>query len=118
MKCPVCGKGTLVRVDDIVSELEGLAFVERGHRCPVCGEEFLDEADSKRTIKVARRLGIWGEPLKLQRKLSASGRGVVLRIPEDLRRSLQLKGTETVSLSKVGQRRVLLEVEATTTSCR
>ncbi len=112
MKCPVCEKGDLVRVDDILSEIEGFAFVERGHRCPVCGEEFIDESDSERTVKVARRLGIWGEPLKLHRKLSPSGRGIVLRIPEDLRRSMNLKGSETVSLAKVGKKRILLEVQA------
>jgi len=111
MRCPVCGKGSLVSVDDILSEIGGLAFVERGHRCSACGEEFIDEKDSDRTVKVARRFGIWGEPLKLHRRLSASGRGVVLRIPEDLRRSMGLKGSEKVSLAKVGKTRVLLEVE-------
>lgn len=112
MKCPVCGKGELVKVDDILSEVEGFAFVERGHRCPLCGEEFIDQSDSDRTVKVARRLGIWGEPLKLRRKLSPSGRGVVLRIPEDLRKSMNLKGSETISLAKVGKKRILLEVQS------
>jgi len=112
MKCPVCGKGELHPVDDIVSEIEGLAFVERGRRCSMCGEEFVDEEDSNRTIKVARRLGVWGSPLKLKRKLSHSGRGIVLRIPEDLRQSMGLKGTEAVALSKVGSRKILLEVES------
>ena len=112
MKCPVCGKGELRAVDDILSEIEGLTFVERGHRCTVCGEEFIDEGDSNRTIKVARRLGIWGEPLRLRRKLSQSGRGVVLRIPEDMRQSMGLKGTESVSLSKIGSKKILVEVEA------
>ena len=111
MICPICGKGKLVTVDDILSGIEGLTFVERGHRCTTCGEEFIDESDSDRTVKVARRLGIWGEPLKLHRKLSASGRGIVLRIPEDLRKSMGLKGSETVSLAKVGKSRVLLEIE-------
>ena len=112
MKCPSCGKGELLAVDDILSEIEGLTFVERGHRCSFCGEEFIDEADTDRTIKVARRLGIWGEPLRLKRKLSQSGRGVVLRIPEDLRQSMGLKGTESIALSKIGSRKILLEIEA------
>jgi hypothetical protein len=112
VKCPSCGKGEPLAVDDILSEIEGLAFVEHGHRCSVCGEEFIDEADSNRTIKVARRLGIWGEPLRLRRKLSQSGRGVVVRIPEDLRRSMGLKGTESIALSKIGSRKILLEIEA------
>lgn len=112
IKCPVCHKGVLAQVDDIMSEIEGLTFVERGRRCDACGEEFINPEDSERTIKVARRLGIWGEPLKLHRKLSQSGRGIVLRIPEDLRESLNLKGTESVSLSKIGQSKVLLEIDS------
>jgi KaiC/GvpD/RAD55 family RecA-like ATPase len=80
----------LVPVDDIVSELEGYTFVERGRRCSECGEEFIPEEESQRLIKVARRLGIRGEPLKLKRKLSRSGRGTVLRIPTDIERSLGL----------------------------
>lgn len=112
MKCPVCMKGELLAVDDILSEVEGLTFVEHGHRCNACGHEFIDEADSDRTVKVARRLGIWGEPLKLRRKLSQSGRGIVLRIPEDLRKSMGLRGTESVALSKVGSKRILIDVES------
>ena len=112
MRCPVCGKGALVSVDDILSEIGGLTFVEHGHRCSACGKEFIAEQDSDRTARVARRLGIWGEPLKLHRKLSASGRGVVLRIPEDLRKSMGLKGSESVSLVKVGKSRVLVEIES------
>ncbi len=111
MKCPVCERGTLAPADDILSEIEGLVFVEVGHRCDRCGEEFMDEYASERTIKVARRLGIWGEPLKLKRKLSKSGRGVVVRIPSDLQESMGLKGNEEVRFSKVGRRRMLIELE-------
>jgi hypothetical protein len=110
MRCPVCDDGSLVVVDDLMTELEGLVFVEGGHRCDSCGEEFVDERDSERTIRVAKRLGVWGEPLKLRRKLSKSGRGVVLRIPTDLQESMGLKGNEEVLLSKVGRKRVLIEL--------
>jgi len=83
-RCPNCGKRGLVPADDITSEIEGYTFVERGLRCGACGEEFIPEEESQRMIRVARRLGIWGEPLKLRRKLSRSGRGTVLRIPTDI----------------------------------
>lgn len=108
-RCPACGKGVLVPVDDIVSQLEGYTFVERGRRCTVCGEEFLSEEESERLVKVARRLGLWGEPLKLRRKLSRSGRGTVLRIPADIERALGLHGDEEVSVSKSG-RRIIIEI--------
>lgn len=112
VKCPVCGKGELASADDIVSEIEGVIFVERGERCTSCGEEFVSAEESARTIKVARRLGIWGEPLKLRRKLSKSGRGIVLRIPSDIQVSLDLEGDEEVILSKVGKNKILVEVKS------
>ena len=95
--------------DDIVSEVDGYTFVERGRRCISCGEEFIPEDESQRMVKVARRLGLWGEPLKLRRKLSRSGRGTVLRIPSDIERSLDIKGNVEVMISKVG-RKIIVEI--------
>src|SRR2546428_10782556 len=89
-RCPKCGRRRLVPVDDITSEIEGYTFVEQGLRCAACGEEFIPEEDSQRMIRLASRLGIWGEPLKLRRKPSRSGRATVLRIPTDIDRSLPL----------------------------
>lgn len=109
-RCPVCGKSQLVPADDIVSEIDAYTFVERGRRCTRCGEEFIPEDESQRMIKVARRLGLWGEPLKLRRKLSRSGRGTVLRIPSDIERSLGIKGDEEVTLSKAG-RKIIVEIK-------
>jgi len=109
-RCPVCGKGELVPADDIVSEISGYTFVERGRRCTSCGEEFIAEDESQRMIKVARRLGLWGEPLKLRRKLSRSGRGTVLRIPSDIERSLGIRGDEKVTVSKAG-RKIIVEFQ-------
>ncbi len=109
-RCPVCGIGELVPADDIVSEIDGYTFVEQGRRCTKCGEEFIPEDESHRMIKVARRLGLWGEPLKLRRKLSRSGRGTVLRIPSDIERSLGIRGDEEVTISKVG-RKIIVDIQ-------
>ena len=106
-RCPNCGRRRLVPADDITSEIEGYTFVEQGLRCGACGEEFIPEEESQRMIRVARRLGIWGEPLKLRRKLSQSGRGTVLRIPTDIERSLQLRGDEEVLVSKAGKKIII-----------
>jgi len=106
-RCPKCGRRRLVPVDDIISEIEGYTFVEQGLRCAACGEEFIPEEESQRMIRVARRLGIWGEPLKLRRKLSRSGRGTVLRIPTDIERSLHLQGDEQVLVSKAGKKIII-----------
>lgn len=108
--CPVCELGELIDVDDILSQIEGYTFVEKGRRCLKCLEEFISEEEGERTIKVARRLGIWGEPLKLHRKLSKSARGTVLRIPEDIREEMHIQGNEEVLVSKIGENKLLVEV--------
>ena len=111
-KCPVCGKGYLVSVDDLLSDIEGYVFVERGDRCDHCGEEFISEEEGDRMIRIARKLKLWGEPLKLYRKLSRSARGIVLRIPADLGKNLDIKGDEKVTISKVGKKKILVEIES------
>jgi hypothetical protein len=110
-KCPICNEGSLIEVDDIVSEIEGHFFIERGTRCNKCSDEFIPERIAQRTIEIARRLGIWGEPLKLHRKLSRSARGTVLRIPIDIEETLHIKGNEKVLISKIGKNKILIEVE-------
>jgi len=108
--CMVCEKGNLIEVDDIVSEVEGHFFVQKGKRCSHCGEEFINEKEGQRMIEIARKLGIWGEPLKLHRKLSKSARGTVLRIPSDIEKNMHLKGDEGVLISKIGKKKLLIEM--------
>ncbi|MBI2076582.1 MAG: AbrB/MazE/SpoVT family DNA-binding domain-containing protein [Candidatus Aenigmarchaeota archaeon] len=106
-KCPMCEKGMLLEVDNIVSEMDGYIFIEKGQRCTECREEFIHEKNAQRTIEVAKKLGIWPQPLKLHRSLSKSGRGLVLRIPSDLEKDFKLKAGESVSISKVGNKIVI-----------
>lgn len=108
--CHVCN-GKLAKVDDIQFNLDGHTFVVKGERCTNCNEEIIGEAEGQRMIMLARKAGVWGEPLKLHRKLTKSGRGTVLRIPTDLEQNLKLKGNERVAISKVGQKKFLVEIE-------
>ncbi len=110
--CPVCEKGNLIKVDDLVSEIEGHYFVESGKRCTECSEEFINEISGQKTIEIAKRMGIWGSPLRLHRKLSKSAGGTVLRIPSDIEKDLKLKGTEDIFISKIGKNKLLIEINA------
>jgi hypothetical protein len=96
--------------DDILSDIEGYIFVERGDRCNICGEEFIPEEEGQKMVRIARRLKLWGEPLKLYRKLSRSARGIVLRIPADLEKNLEIRGDEKVTIQKVGKKKILIEI--------
>ena len=105
--CPVCKKGEMIEVGNIASNIGGYVFIEKGERCLECGEEFINEKDSQRTIETAKKLGVWPEPMKLYRTLSKSGGTLVLRIPSDLERQLHLKSGEEVIITKIGSKIVV-----------
>jgi len=105
--CPVCERGNLVRVDDIVIEISGFVFVTKGERCTECNEEFPFEEETQRVIEASRKLGVWPEPLKLHRTLSKSGESLVLRVPSDIERQLKLREGEEVAISKIGNKIVI-----------
>ncbi|MBI4360510.1 AbrB/MazE/SpoVT family DNA-binding domain-containing protein [Candidatus Micrarchaeota archaeon] len=106
-KCPACNTGRLGKTDNIVSEIGGYVFVEKGERCSNCGQEFPFEKESQRTIELARRLGVWPEPLTLYRTLSEVGNSLVFRIPSDLERQLKLKAGDEVKVTKLGHKIVI-----------
>ncbi len=101
-KCPVCEKGMLVKREDIALEIEGYVIIVKGEGCNTCGEEFPYEDETQRAIEIARKLGVWPEPLKLYRHLSKSGGGLVLRIPADLEKQLKLTEQSEITITKVG----------------
>ena len=100
----------MIPVDDIINDLDGYLILVKGLRCGSCGEEIMEESEASRLIHLARKLGIWGQPLKLYRKLSKSAGGTVLRIPSDIEHNMKLKGNEEVAISKVGNKKILVEI--------
>ena len=106
-KCTVCEKGNLVKVEDITLEVEGYVFIVKGERCSNCNEEFPYEEETQKTISVARKLGVWPEPMKLYRHLSKSAGGLMLRIPNDLEKQLKLNENVEISITKIGNKIVI-----------
>ena len=109
--CLVCEKGNLEKVEDITLEISGYVFIVTGERCTSCKEEFPYQEETERTISVARKLGIWPEPLKLYRHLSRSGSGLVFRIPSDIERQFKLNENVEIAISKVGNK-IVIEPES------
>lgn len=105
-KCPMC-EGKLIEVNNIVLDIESYIFVVKGDRCEKCKEEFPLEDETQRVIEVARKLGVWPEPLKLYRTLSKSGGTLMLRIPLDLEKQMHLKAGEDITISKAGNKIVI-----------
>ena|SRR3989344_4184332 len=109
-RCTVCEKGNLEKVEDITLDIEGYLFVVRGERCTHCNEEFPYEEETQKTIEVARKFGVWPEPMKLYRHLSKSGGGLVFRIPTDLEKQLKLTEHTEVGITKMGNK-IIIEPE-------
>ncbi|MEW6063013.1 MAG: hypothetical protein AB1571_01415 [Nanoarchaeota archaeon] len=106
-KCLICEKGELIKVEDIVLEIEGYIFIAKGEKCNVCNEEFPYEKETQRIISIAKKLGIWPEPLKLYRHLSKSAGGLILRVPSDLERQLKLNENKEIAITKIGNKIVI-----------
>ena len=106
-KCKTCEKGNLINVEDIALDIEGYVFILKGDRCDSCNEEFPYQEETQRAITIARKLGVWPEPLKLYRHLSKSGKGLVFRVPSDLEKQLKLNEDVEISITKVGNKMVI-----------
>ena len=106
-KCLQCEKGNLNSVEDIILEIRGYVFVVQGERCTHCNEEFPLEKETDKVISIARKLGVWPEPLKLYRHLSKSGGGLIFRIPSDIERQLSLDEDVEISITKIGNKIVI-----------
>jgi len=106
-KCVVCENGELTKADNIVLEIEGYVFVLQGERCSVCNEEFPFEEETRKAINVARKLGVWPEPMKLYRHLSKSGGGLIFRVPTDLEKQLKLDENTEIQITKIGNKIVI-----------
>ena len=106
-KCLICEKGNLEEVLDIVLDIEGYIFVVKGHRCDFCKEEFPLEEESQKVIDISKKLGVWPEPLRLHRTLSKSGGGLILRIPSDLEKQLNLDESTEITISKIGNKIII-----------
>lgn len=111
-KCLICENGNLMKVEDISLDIEGYVFIVKGERCTSCQEEFPFEEETQKTISIARKLGIWPEPLKLYRHLSKSGGGLIFRIPVDLEKQLKLNEKTEIAIAKVGSKIVIETKEA------
>jgi len=106
-KCPICKEGNFEKVEDIALDIDGYVIILKGERCSNCREEFPYEHESQKAIEIARRVGIWPEPLKLHRHLSKSRGGLILRIPSDIEKQFNLSENVPITISKVGNKIVI-----------
>ncbi len=106
--CPVCGKGKLRR-GKAREEMFGVDLGEYpAEICDSCGESFVDQ-DAMRKIEArAKEMGLWGLAKKVS--IAKSGNSLVVRIPAELARFLQLKGGEDALVRPEGREKIVVEL--------
>ncbi|MBI2498953.1 hypothetical protein HYV88_01785 [Candidatus Woesearchaeota archaeon] len=52
--CPSCEKGELIKVDNVIMEIENYVFVVKGERCTKCDEEFPFEDETQKMIEASK----------------------------------------------------------------
>lgn len=107
-KCPICEKGNLKK-GKIDEEMFGVALGRYDAEvCDKCGESFVDQKAMDQIERKAKELGIWGMARKL--KIARSGNSLVVRIPADIARFLDLSEGEDVLLHPEGKKKIVLEL--------
>ncbi|MFQ6013521.1 MAG: YgiT-type zinc finger protein [Thermoplasmata archaeon] len=107
-KCPVCGKGDLVR-GEVDEEMFGVSLgTYPAEVCTECGESFVDGEAMDAIEAKAKELGLWGLAKKVT--VRKSGNSLVVSIPADLARFLHLRGGEDALLRPEAKRRLVLEI--------
>lgn len=108
MKCPVCEKGSLVRkkVPYSVYGVELGSFPAKV--CGKCGEHWFDEAAARKIEEIERKKGLFG--LTKQSKISYSGNSLIVRIPNEIAKFMNLKKESSVSIHPEGKNKITIEL--------
>jgi YgiT-type zinc finger domain-containing protein len=108
--CPVCSKGKL-RKGKVREEMFGVDLGEYPALvCDSCGESFVDQDAMKKIEAKAKEMGLWGLAKKVS--IAKSGNSLVVRIPADLARFLQLKGGEDALVRPEGREKIVVELDS------
>jgi len=106
--CPICGKGKLIKksVPYSIYDIEIGRFP--AEVCTKCGEQWFSEETARRIEQIEREKGLFG--LSKQSKISYSGNSLIIRIPKEIAKFMNLKKEKSVSIYPEGKNKILIEV--------
>jgi YgiT-type zinc finger domain-containing protein len=105
-KCYKCG-GELRDASTVIA-IGGNSFEVRALKCAKCGEEEFTEEEVRKIRIKAQQAGVWGQGIKIKRKLQKVGRATAVYIPADIQKQLMLKPRQEVTIS-VQDRKIIIE---------
>ncbi|MBI2672356.1 hypothetical protein HYX16_05465 [Candidatus Woesearchaeota archaeon] len=105
--CP-CGGKVEWKTDKVVYQGVDCGVLDIEY-CPKCGEEYLPEESMEIVEEKLKKAGLWGIKRK-EVNLWRSGSSVLLRIPKDIAKTLNLKPDEKVMVYAEGKKRLVVDV--------
>ncbi|MCD4740053.1 YgiT-type zinc finger protein [archaeon] len=110
-KCPICG-GKLVTTRTVLDLYDGKVTLKgvKVQYCPKCKEELFTPEQMNKVDKLTE--GIQLQQISLKRRVSKSGRSLVLRIPQDIARTLHMNKDTEVELRVKNKKEFVVEVVA------
>ena len=109
MKCPICGKGKMHKMDVPVERLGVFVGIYRARVCDKCGEEVMDSPEVAQVESKIKELGLWGsEPASVYQ----IGGNVAISVRRKVAKLLNITKKSHVSvIPYVQQRRLIIEID-------
>lgn len=107
MSCPVCD-GKLKKTKAEYSYYDTLLGKFDAEVCQDCGETFYTEESSDKIDQIAKSKGLWG--LERKSKISYSGNSLIVRIPKEIAKFMDLEKGEDIKLHPEGKKKLVVEI--------
>ena len=107
MECPICdSKMKMLKKEFSIYDVSLGKF--DAEYCDKCDETFFTEESTDEIERIAKEKGLWG--LERTSKISYSGNSLIVRIPEDIKRALDLKKGKEVRIHPEGKKRLVVDI--------
>lgn len=105
MKCPICNSRMKKTEETFKIGTISLGKFE-AEKCTKCSEVYFTESSSDAIDKKAKQLGLWG--LSARTKISYSGNSIIVRIPRDISKFMNLTKGAEITTHPEGKHRLVI----------
>ena len=107
MKCPICEKGELKK-KVVPYKIYGIELGKfPANVCSKCDEQWFDKETALEIERLEKEKGLFGMTKKS--KISYSGNSLIIRIPKDVVKFMNLKKEEPISIYPEGKDKLIIE---------
>ena len=112
-KCPKCERKMKAAKIDYTMEEEKITVHDvSALKCPGCGHITMDVSQAEHFYNILERLRGPPKSFPLHRTLSSDGKNLILRIPKDIARALNLERKDEVEIWVDGQKVIVEKASA------